>query len=137
MNGRIDLQVVTLGDGDDRAKAVRDSAGRIWTREQMHALRNQQQAEIDQVTQLRDKLAANDAAAQAEIVGLFKDRLAVCLAAMARQANQMQEMRAKLEAGDAQTVASVVGQMQKQLAYRVDRLVRTRQEIDALLAALG
>jgi len=136
MNGSSETKIVTVDDGNGPVKAVKDAAGRLLTKEHVKALRDKQQAELDEVTRVRDKLSVNDAATKAEIVGQFKDRLAVQLTVLDRQKTQMQETLAKLEAGDAQTVASVVGQMQQQLTRRADGLTQARHASDALLAEL-
>ncbi len=136
MNGKNESKIVTVDDGNGPVKAVKDAAGRLLSKEHVKALRDKQQAEIDQVTQVRDKLEANDAGAKADVVAQFKDRLAVQLTMLDRQKAQMQETLAKLDAGDAKTVASVIGQMLQQLTHRADNITQARNASDALLAEL-
>lgn len=136
MNGKNESKIVTVDDGNGPVKAVKDAAGRLLTKEHITALRDKQQAELDQVTQVRDKLAANDSATKTEVVGQFKDRLAVQMTMIDRQKAQMQDTLAKLDAGDAKTVATVVTQMVQQLSGRVEGIKQARDRSDALLAEL-
>jgi hypothetical protein len=136
MSNPNETKIVTVDDGNGPVKAVKDGAGRLLSKEHVKALRDKQQAELDQVTQVRDKLAANDATTKTDIVGQFKDRMAVQMTMMDRQKSQMQDTLAKLDAGDAKTVASVVSQMVQQLSRRVEGIQQARNQSDALLAEL-
>jgi hypothetical protein len=136
MQDKNETKIVTVDDGGGPVKAAKDSYGRLLTREQVQTIRDRQQADLDQVTQARDKLADHDEAATAGVVRQFKDRLAVQMTMIDRQKAQMQETLAKLEAGDSKTVETVVGQMVQQLATRVATLTQARDGSDALLAQL-
>ncbi len=136
MNGKNEAKIVTVDDGNGPVKAVKDAAGRLLSKEHVKALRDKQQAELDQATQTRDKLAANDAATRTDVVGQFKDRLAVQMTMLDRQKSQMQDTLAKLDAGDAKTVAAVVAQMVQQLSRRVEGIQQARDASDALLKQL-
>ena len=136
MQDKNETKIVTVDDGGGPVKAAKDSYGRLLTREQVQTIRDRQQADIDQVTQARDKLAANDEAARADVVRQFKDRLAVQMTMLDRQKAQTQETLAKLEAGDAKIVASVIDQMVQQLTNRADSITQARNASDALLAEL-
>jgi len=136
MSNQNETKIVTVDDGNGPVKAVKDGTGRLLSKEHVKALRDKQQAELDQVTQVRDKLAANDAAAKTDVVGQFKDRLAVQMTMMDRQKSQMQDTLAKLDAGDAKTVATVVTQMVQQLSRRVEGIQQARDRSDVLLAEL-
>lgn len=136
MNGKNESKIVTVDDGNGPVKAVKDAAGRLLSKEHVKALRDKQQTELDQFKQVRDKLAADDAAAKADVVAQFKDRLAVQMTMIDRQKAQMQETLAKLDAGDAKTVASVIGQMVQQLTHRADSITQARDASDTLLAEL-
>ena len=130
------LKTVTVDEGSGPVKAVKDSAGRILTREQVAAIRDKQQADLDQITQLHGKLAAGDVAATTDVVAKFKDRLTLQLAMLDRQKAQTQDMLAKLNAGDAPTVSKVVGQMTQQLGRRVEMQTAARDKSAALLTQL-
>ena len=136
MQDKNETKIVTVDDGGGPVKAAKDSYGRLLTREQVQMIRDRQQADLDQVTQARDKLADHDEAATAGVVRQFKDRLAVQMTMIDRQKAQMQETLAKLEAGDGKTVETVVEQMVQQLATRVANLTQARDGSDALLAQL-
>ena len=136
MQDKNETKIVTVDDGGGPVKAAKDSYGRLLTREQVQTIRDRQQADLDQVTQARDKLADHDDAATVGVVRQFKDRLAVQMTMIDRQKAQMQETLAKLEAGDSKTVETVVGQMVQQLATRVATLTQARDGSDALLAQL-
>ena len=131
-----DAKVVTVDEGGGPVKAVKDPGGRILSRDQMATLRDKQQADLEQVTQLRDKLTASDAAATADMVGQFKDRLTLQLAMLERQKTEMQATLAKLEANDAKTVATVVGQMVQRLNRQAEGMATARDRSVALLAEL-
>lgn len=136
MSNPNETKIVTVDDGNGPVKAVKDAAGRLLSKEQVKAMRDKQQAELDQVTQVRDKLSANDAATKTEVVGQFKDRLAVQMTMLDRQKSQMQDTLAKLDTGDAKTVATVVTQLVQQLSGRVEGIRQARDRSDALLAEL-
>ena len=136
MQDKNETKIVTVDDGGGPVKAAKDSYGRLLTREQVQTIRDRQQADLDQVTQARDKLADHDEAATVGVVRQFKDRLAVQMTMIDRQKAQMQETLVKLEAGDSKTVETVVGQMVQQLATRVATLTQARDGSDALLAQL-
>jgi hypothetical protein len=131
-----DAKVVTVDEGSGPVKVVKDPGGRILSREQMALVRDKQQADLDQVAQLRDKLAANDAAATADMLGQFKDRLSLQLAMLDRQKGQMQDTLAKLEANDTKTVSTVLGQMVQRLSRQAEGMAKARDRSAALLAEL-
>jgi len=136
MQDKNETKIVTVDDGSGPVKAAKDSYGRLLTRDQVQTIRDRQQADLDQVTQAHDKLAAHDETATANVVRQFKDRMAVQLTVLDRQKAQLQETLTKLEAGDGKTVETVVGQMVQQLATRVATLTQARDASDALLAQL-
>ena len=136
MSNQNEIRIVTVDEGNGPVKAVKDSAGRLLSKEHVKALRDKQQAELDKVTQVRDKLSDDDAATKTEVVGQFKDRMAVQMTMLDRQKSQMQDTLAKLDAGDAKTVATVVAQMVQQLSRRVEGIQQARDRSDALLAEL-
>ena len=136
MKDKSETKIVTVDDGNGPVKAVKDASGRLLSKEQVKALRDKHQADLDQVTQMRDKLAANDAATKTDVVGQFKDRLAVQLTMLDRQKAQMQDTLTKLNAGDAQTVTTVVGQMVQRLSRQAEGMAKARDRSAALLAEL-
>ena len=136
MKDKSETKIVTVDDGNGPVKAVKDASGRLLSKEQVKALRDKHQADLDQVTEARDKLAANDEAAKANVVSQFKDRLAVQMTMLDRQKVQMQETLTKLDAGDGKTVDTVVNQMAQQLSHRVENLKQARDNAEALLAEL-
>jgi hypothetical protein len=136
MKDKGETKIVTVDDGSGPVKAAKDASGRLLSKEQVKALRDKHQADLDQATQVRDKLAANDEAAKADVVGQFKDRLAVQMIMLDRQKAQMQETLTKLDAGDGKTVDTVVGQMAQQLSHRVENLKQARDNAEALLSEL-
>ena len=136
MNEPRETKIVTVDDGNGPVKALRDGAGRLLSREQVQAGRDKQDADLRQVTQLREKLASDDAEAKADVVAQVKGRLAVQLAMLERQKAQLQETLAKLEAGDAKAVAAVVSQAVQQLARRAEGLKQAQTRTDTLLAQL-
>jgi hypothetical protein len=136
MKDKSEAKIVTVDDGSGPVKAAKDAYGRLLSKEQVKALRDKHQGDLDQVTQVRDKLAANDEAAKATAVSQFKDRMAVQLTMMDRQKAQMQETLAKLDAGDGKTIDTVVGQMAQQLSNRIEGLTQARDNAVALLAEL-
>lgn len=131
-----DAKVVTVDEGMGPVKVVKDPGGRILSREQVAIIRDKQQADLEQVTQLHAKLTAGDAAATADVVAQFKDRLTLQLTMLDRQKAQTQEMLAKLNAGDAPTVSKVVGQMTQQLSRRVEGQTAARDRSAALIVQL-
>ena len=132
-----DAKVVTVDEGDGPVKAVKDAGGRILSREQMTLVRDKQQADLEQVTQLRDKLTAGDTTATADMVSQFKDRLTLQLAMLDRQKAQTQETLAKLEAGDAKTVSTVIGQMVQRLSRQTEGMTKARDQSVALMTQLN
>jgi len=136
MSGKSETKIVTVDDGNGPVKAAKDPYGRLLSKEQVQAIRARQQTDLDQLTQVRDKLAANDAATKTDVVGQFKDRLAVQMTVIDRQKSQMQDTLAKLDAGDAKTIATVVTQMVQQLSGRVQGIQQARDSSEALLAEL-
>lgn len=131
-----DAKVVTVDEGDGPVKAVKDAGGRILSRDQVAAIRDKQQTDLEQVTQLRDKLSAGDTATTTDMVAQFKDRLNLQLAMLDRQKTQTQETLAKLEAGDAKTVSTVIGQMVQRLSRQVEGMGAARDRSAALLTQL-
>jgi hypothetical protein len=131
-----EAKVVTVDEGDGPVKLVKDIGGRLLTREQVVMVRDRQQADLDQATQLRGKLAAGEPAATAEVVGQIKDRINLQLAMMERQKAELQGTLAKLEAGDAATVKTMVGQMVQRLDRRAELATQARDRSTALLAEL-
>jgi len=129
-------KVVTIDEGNGPVKVVKDSQGRVITKDQVTKIRDKQQADLAQATGLRDKLQAGDAAAVAEVTGEVKDRAAKRLVFLARQQQELQQQRSKLEAGDAQTTEQVVSRMIHRLTRRIERITALRDRSDALLSEL-
>jgi len=129
-------KIVTVDEGQGPVQAVKDSSGRILTREQVATIRDRQQADLEKISALKDKLAAGDAAATAEAVGQVKDRLSQRLAMMDRQKAELQGTLARLNAGDGQAIADVVGRTARQLGQRAETIARSRDRSAALLAEL-
>ena len=129
-------KIVTLDEGDGPVKVVKDTSGRILTKDQLQLIRDRQQAELDKATGLHDKLAAGDEAAVTQITGQVKDQMVSRLGLLKRQQEELDQKQAALEAGDATAVEEVVGQMVKRLAGRIERLTAVRDRFDALLAGL-
>lgn len=136
MKEQDEAKVVTVDEGSGPVKLVKDAGGRLLTKEQVAIIRQRQQADLDQATQLRGKLAAGDSAATAEVVGQIKDRINLQLAMMDRQKVELQGTLAKLEAGDAATVKTMVGQMVQRLDRRAELATQARDRSVALLAEL-
>lgn len=136
MPGFEDAKVVTIDEGDGPIKVVKDSSGRLITKEQLTLIRDKQQADLTKVTELRDKLAAEDPAAVAEITGQVKDQVEKRLAILRRQQTELEAKRAKLEAKDAEVTAEVVGRMVQRLTRRAERTQQARERSDALLSQL-
>lgn len=136
MPNRAAPQVVTIDEGDGPVKVVKDPGGRVITKEQVTKIRDKQQADLEKVAELRDKLQAGDAAAVAEVAGQVKDRVAKRLVLLDRQQGKLQEQRSRLEAGDAETTDEVVRRMIHRLSRRIERLTEAQGRLDALLAEL-
>lgn len=128
MNRKNEPKIVTVDDGTGPAKLLHDARGRLLTKEYVAKMRDQQQAELDHILRIREKLLAKDAETQHEIVRQYKDRLAVQLTMLDRYKSQMQETLAKLDAGDATTVATVLTQMGQQLSWRAESIRRARDQ---------
>jgi hypothetical protein len=131
-----EVKVVTVDEGSGPVKFVKDTGGRLLTKEQVAMVRDRQQADLDQATDLHGKLTAGDPAATADVVGQIKDRINLQLAMMDRQKVELQATLAKLEAGDAPTVRTMVGQMVQRLARRAELATQGRDRSTALLAEL-
>ena len=131
------FKVVTLDEGDGPVKAIKDAGGRIVTAEQVDAIRQKQEADVAQISDLRDKLVAGDAAATAQIVGQVKDSLSRQLAMLDKQKADTAATLAKLEAGDATATADVVKRMTEQLARRVDLVAAARDRSVQMLAEVA
>ena len=136
MRQQDEAKVVTVDEGDGPVKLVKDTGGRLLSREQMTLVRDRQQADLDQATELHGKLTAGDAAATTDVIGQVKDRSTRQLTMMDRQKTELQATLAKLEAGDAPTVKTMVGQMVQRLARRVELATQARDRSAALLAEL-
>ena len=136
MRQQDEAKVVTVDEGDGPVKLVKDTGGRLLSREQMTLVRDRQQADLDQATELHGKLTAGDAAATTDVIGQVKDRITLQLTMMDRQKTELQATLAKLEAGDAPTVKTMVGQMVQRLARRVELATQARDRSAALLAEL-
>jgi len=137
MRQQDEAKVVTVDEGDGPVKLVKDTGGRLLSREQMTLVRDRQQADLDQATELHGKLTAGDAAATTDVIGQVKDRITLQLTMMDRQKTELQATLAKLEAGDAPTVKTMVGQMVQRLARRVELATQARDRSAALLVELG
>ena len=131
-----DAKVVTVDEGSGPVKVVKAPGGQILTKEQVALIRDKQQADLDKVTQLRDKLAASDAQAVAEIVGQVKDQLAQRVAMLDRQKAELETKRAKLEARDSTVTNEIVGRMVDRLSRRAERTAQARDRSAALLDEL-
>ena len=131
------FKVVTLDEGDGPVKAVKDAGGRIVTAGQMEAIRRKQEADLVQVTHLRDKLVAGDAAATAQIVGQVKDSLTRQLALLEKQKADTAATLAKLEAGDQAATADVVTRMTEQLGRRVDMITAAQDRSVQMLTEVA
>ena len=136
MRQQDEAKVVTVDEGDGPVKLVKDTGGRLLSREQMTLVRDRQQADLDQATELHGKLTAGDAAATTDVIGQVKDRITLQLTMMDRQKTELQATLAKLEAGDAGTVKTMVGQMVQRLARRVELATQARDRSAALLVEL-
>ncbi|HOQ61986.1 MAG TPA: hypothetical protein PKZ08_15275 [Vicinamibacterales bacterium] len=136
MRQQDEAKVVTVDEGDGPVKLVKDTGGRLLSREQMTLVRDRQQADLDQATELHGKLTAGDAAATTDVIGQVKDRITLQLTMMDRQKTELQATLAKLEAGDAGTVKTMVGQMVQRLARRVELATQARDRSASLLAEL-
>jgi hypothetical protein len=131
-----EAKVVTVDEGSGPVKFVRDTGGRLLTKEQVAMVRDRQQADLDQATELHGKLTAGEPAAIADVVGQIRDRINLQLAMMERQKVELQATLAKLEANDAATVKTMVGQMVQRLARRAELATQARDRSTALLAEL-
>ena len=131
------FKVVTLDEGDGPVRAIKDASGRIVTAEQVDAIRQRQEADVAQISDLRDKLVAGDTAATAQIVGQVKDSLTRQLAMLDKQKADTTATLAKLEAGDPAATADVVKRMTEQLARRVDMVTAARDRSVQMLAEVA
>jgi len=129
-------QIVTIDEGDGPVKVVKQPSGQVVTKEQITKIRNRQAADLEKVTDLRDKLQASDRAAIREVAGQVKDRAAKRLSLLARQQRDLESQRAKLEAGDTGATQEVVDQMIRRLSRRIEQFTAARDRSDELLAEL-
>ena len=136
MPERENPKVVTIDEGDGPVKVVKDHGDRIITKEQVGKIREKQQADLQKVTELRNKLQAGDRTATAEVAGEVKDQVARRLVLLARQQDELQRQQSNLETGDAKTTDEVVRQMIHRLSRRIERLTDAQGRLDALLARL-
>ena len=72
MKDKSETKIVTVDDGSGPVKAAKDAYGRLLSKEQVQAIRDKHQADLDQVTQVRDKLTAKDEAARADVGRFIK-----------------------------------------------------------------
>lgn len=131
------FKVVTIDEGDGPVKAVKDAGGRIVTAEQVDTIRQKQEADMAQISDLRDKLVAGDPTAKAQIVGQVKDSLTRQLAMLDKQKTDTAATLAKLEAGDVAATADVVDRMTKQLGRRVDLVIAARDRSVQMLSEVA
>ena len=131
------FKVVTLDEGDGPVKAIKDPSGRIVTADQVDALRQKQEADLAQATDLHDKLVAGDAAATTQIVGQVKDNLTRQLAMLDKQKADMTATLAKLEAGDPTATAAAVQRMTDQLSRRAEMFTAARDRSVQMLAEVA
>ena len=129
-------RVVTIDEGAGPVKVIKDPAGRVITKQQITKIRDKQEADLEKVTDLRDKLQASDRAAIREVAGQVKDRAAKRLSLLARQQRDLESQRAKLEAGDTGATQEVVDQMIRRLSRRIEQFTAARDRSDELLAEL-
>lgn len=130
------FKVVTLDEGNGPIKAIKDAGGRIISAEQVDTIRQKQEKDLTQISDLRDKLVAGDAAATAQIVGQVKDGLARQLALFDKQKADTAAALAKLQANDQAAVADVVKRMTAQLTRRVDMVAAARDRSVQMLAEI-
>jgi hypothetical protein len=131
------FKLVTLDAGDGPVNAVMDTSGRVITAEQMDSIRQRQETDLAQVTDLRDKLAAGDATATAQVVSQYKDGLTRQLTVLDKQKTDAAATLAKLEANDAPTVADVVKRMADQVGRRVEMVTAARDRSVEVLAQIA
>lgn len=131
------FKVVTLDEGDGPVKAIKDAGGRIVTAEQVDAIRQKQESDLTQISDLHDKLVAGDVTATAQIVGQVKDSLARQLAMLDKQKADTAATLAKLEAGDQAATADVVKRMTEQLSRRVDMVAAARDRSVQMLTEVA
>lgn len=131
------FKIVTLDEGAGPVKAVRDASGRIVTAEQLDAIRERQETELAQVTDLRDRLAAGDAAAVGQATGQVRDGLERQVVMLEKQKADAAAALAKLQANDTAAVADVVRRTLEQLTRRVEMLAASRDRSAAMLAELA
>lgn len=131
------FKVVTLDEGNGPVKAIKDASGRIVTAEQVDAIRQKQEADLAQVTDLRDKLVAGDTAATAQIVGQVKDGLTRQLAMLDKQKADTAATLAKLDANDAAAVSDVVKRMTEQLSRRIELVAASRDRSVQMLSEVA
>ena len=136
MSRRKRPQVVTIDEGDGPVKVVKDLAGRVVTKQQITKIRAKHQADLEKVSDLRDKLQAKDRTAIGQVAGQVKDRAANRLALLARQQRELESQRTKLDAGDTEVTQEVVDQMIRRLSRRIELFTNARDQSDALLAEL-
>ena len=129
-------KVVTVDEGSGPVKVVKAPGGRLVTRDQVDAARQKQEADLGQVTQMRDRLVAGDADATAQVVAQVRDNLQRRAGALARQKEQLDQTLAKLKAGDAQATAQIVGQMVHRLSRRAQLVAAAKDRSAALLVEL-
>lgn len=131
------FKVVTIDEGDGPVKAIKDAGGRIVTAEQVDAIRQKQEADAAQISDLRDRLVAGDVTATAQIVGQVKDSLARQLAMFDKQKADTAATLAKLEAGDQAATSEVIKRMTEQLARRVDMVMAARDRSVQMLTEVA
>jgi hypothetical protein len=136
MRQQDEAKVVTVDEGGGPVRLVKDTGGRLLTKDQVALVRDRQQADLDQATDLHGKLTAGDPAATADVVGQVKERITLQLAMIDHQKVELQATLAKLEAGDAPTVKTMVGQMVQRLARRAELATQARDRSAALLVEL-
>lgn len=120
MRQDVGFKVVTIDEGDGPVRAIKDPGGRIMTTEQVDAIRQKQEADLAQATDVRSKLLAKDLAATEQVVAQVRDGLARQIAALDRQRVDLTAALGKLEAGNEAAIADVVKRTADQLARRID-----------------
>jgi hypothetical protein len=128
--------IVSFDEGNGPVLAVKDTAGRIITSEQIELGRRHQQDAYTQVATLREKLTAGDAATVELILGQMRDELTRRLSMLERQRDDLKSTLDKLAVREEQTVRNVLAQMNQRLEQRVTLMQGSLDRSDAILGQI-
>jgi len=128
-----DFEIATL-NGE---KVVLAPGDRILRQDDLQALADKQQADIDAVAAAKAQLNAGDAEAVADLVLQTADRLQNRVQATRERADALEVERGKLAGGDQPTIDNLVGKAVESMSRRITRLTAAKDRVADLLNQLA